>query len=158
VFPDLAFEIEVAWADSTRRLPAFVRARDASRAWSTPLGVRVATTLEELERLRGTPIEFMGFGWDYGGASWWEEQNGGLALAREIDPAAGPSLLDVAVREPRRVREIEGERVVRSDHPLVRELAIVVRELRVDWDRPLPPAPPRDGRADVGVGSSSTTT
>jgi hypothetical protein len=35
--------------------------------WVTEEGIKLGTTLDELVRLNGKPIEFSGFGWDYGG-------------------------------------------------------------------------------------------
>ncbi len=134
VFPGGPAELEVAWADSARTRPAFVRTRGAPGLWRTPRGVGVGTTLAELERLRGGVVTFSGFGWDYGGGSSWEEHRGSLHLRLAIDPASRPVLTELARRDPR-VNEIDGDRVVRSDHPIIRRISVSVEEISMHWAR-----------------------
>ncbi|MEN8144182.1 MAG: hypothetical protein ABFS14_04450 [Gemmatimonadota bacterium] len=132
IFPGSPLELELAWVDSARTHPAFVRSRIASGAWRTPLGVGVGTTLKELEELRGQPISFSGFGWDYGGGSSWDEHTGTLGLRLEIDPTSDQKLRELDRTDPR-ARELWGDQSVRSDHPIVRQLTIRVYEIGLTW-------------------------
>lgn len=45
-----------------------IRITGTSSSWHTAEGIRIGTTLDELVELNGKPIQFSGFGWDYGGA------------------------------------------------------------------------------------------
>lgn len=47
---------------------ALVRITDPESTWAIGDGIRMGTTLAELVAHNGGPIEFSGFGWDYGGA------------------------------------------------------------------------------------------
>ena len=77
--------IEIAWADTAaRRTPAWARMRGRSNAWRTAAGVRVGTSLLELEKLNGRALTIWGFGGARPGRvrSW----NDG-ALEAEMSPA-----------------------------------------------------------------------
>ena len=134
VFPGTPWEIEVVWADTMRARPAFVRTAAAGTEWHTPTGVRVGSTLAELERMHGGPVEFSGFGWDYGGRLRWQEDSGEVLLQLAIDPESMPRLTELASTD-RRVDEISGDRTVQSDHPIVRQIDIQVTGLEIHWDR-----------------------
>jgi hypothetical protein len=132
LFSGTPAELDIAWLDTTRTQPAFVRVRKSDGPWHTPLGVRVGTTLAELERLAGAPITFGGFGWDYGGGAGWEEGGGQLGLRLSIAAESNDLLLELSKRDER-TRQLFGERPVRSDHPVVRQLRIVVEEMSLGW-------------------------
>jgi len=135
LFPGSPYEIEVAWADSARTRPAFVRSRSPDGPWRTPSGVGVGTSLAELEGLKDESISFSGFGWDYGGGSSWDEAGGTLSL--RLGTAAAPvETLDALARTDPRVEEIYGDRTVRSDHPIIRQITVLVEEISLGWTRP----------------------
>ncbi|QJD80232.1 hypothetical protein [Spirosoma rhododendri] len=59
--------------------------------WTTADGLRIGTTLHELERRNGKPFRLWGFGWDYGGnVSDWQggrlEKGGRSLLAMTLGP------------------------------------------------------------------------
>lgn len=135
VFPGAPWEVEIAWADSARTRPAFARATGSEAPWHTPAGVRLGATLEELERIRGEPLRFSGFGWDYGGRLRWEEGDGGLRLLVGPDSASNRRLHG-DLRDDARSDELFGERSVRSDHPLVRALVIRAERMTLGWEEP----------------------
>jgi hypothetical protein len=121
-------ELDIAWQDAARTRVAFVRVTTPGGRWTTARGVRVGTLLTELEKLQGSPIEFSGFGWDYGGGSGWSEDGGqiGIRLAYDVEDAP------LAHQDPAS-REIFGDRPVKSDHPLIRRLRVRVSELIQTW-------------------------
>ena len=135
LFAEMPYEVEVAWADSARTQPAFVRSRSAEGPWRTPSGVGVGTTLAELERLKGEPLSFSGFGWDYGGMTTWEEDGGAVRLRLAIHPSSYERLGELARTDPR-TEEIDGDRTVTSDHPVIRQITVIVEEIDIDFDRP----------------------
>lgn len=153
VFPDHPWRIEVAWADSARTRPAFARAAGTEGPWHTPAGVRLGTTVVELAAMRGEPIRFGGFGWDYGGGARWEEEGGALRLRVGPDSASNRRLHG-DLREDPRSDELFGDRTVRSDHPLARQLTIRVEEMTVDWAEPAIQRDCEDpDRAEAGRGA-----
>jgi hypothetical protein len=129
VFPGTADSLIVTWTDSSRTRPASVSVTGEGSAWRTPAGVRIGTTLKELESLRGAPVPFMGFDWDYGGGALWTEPEGGdVRIVLAPDREAMNALAD----DPR-FREILGDREVSSDHPLIRGMDVRVVRIDVPW-------------------------
>lgn len=128
LFADTDDELEIAWQDSARTRISMVTARRTAGRWATPAGVRVGTTLAELEELNGGPFTLSGFGWDYGGGlgSW---ENGRLAgtLTEGIHfrfDADDDALL--ALGGGPAVEALHREQLVRSDHPSAQRAGITV--------------------------------
>jgi hypothetical protein len=121
VFPDTGAEIEILWSDSTYSVIAAVRVEREDSPWRTPSGIGLGSTLRELETTAGVPIEFSGFGWDYGGRATWSEDDLRLGLTL----AATQESERAVAADPRYV-ELLGDRTVRSDHPLARRLTVFV--------------------------------
>lgn len=69
---DPARRLEVFWGDEKARKKPSFRVEEAGSQWQTPQGIRIGSTLAEVEALNGKPFELSGFGWDYGGSvtSW----------------------------------------------------------------------------------------
>lgn len=130
LYPGSAEELEVLWADSTYSAPAAARVASVGSRWRSARGVGVGTTLGELEQIKGATVEFGGFGWDWGGASSWNEPGaeGSGTIALELAP--NPDSLTVVSADPR-YPEVLGERTVGSDHPLVRRLDVRVERVTV---------------------------
>jgi hypothetical protein len=139
LFPESVDAMEIAWSDSARTKPAFARIRSDGARWTTPAGVRIGMTLEELERINGAPVAFSGFGWDYGGTATWTETDGGASSGSLFLVLAPDSSSEAWVREHPRYSEIIGERSVMSDHPLIREMTIRVEGMSLRWTEPAPP-------------------
>jgi hypothetical protein len=140
LYPDSPDAVEIGWADSLRSRPAFLTIRGRGSRWATPAGVRIGATLKDLEALRGEPLTFAGFGWDYGGGASWQEPDAAHAVGIRLSP---DSVSWETARADSQWTEILGDRPVRSDHPLVRRLNIVVEALYVGfgatWDEHLCP-------------------
>lgn len=66
VFPNQPNQLE-CFIDNTGKIE-MIRIVGKSSTWHTAEGIRIGTTLDELVELNGKPIQFSGFGWDYGGA------------------------------------------------------------------------------------------
>ena len=131
--PDTPDSVVVVWTDSTFTRPAIVFVSGEGSRWKTAAGVRVGTTLRELEALSsGKPIRFMGFGWDYGGSgSWSEPGSGELRIVLHPDSAS-----NAAANSDPRAGEIMGDREVSSDHPLLRQMTIRVVRMSIQWSEP----------------------
>lgn len=126
--PGTANEVEIAWADKERTQVAFARIRHPGSQWRTLAGVRIGTTLKELEAIAGRVLTFGGFGWDYGGGLQWKERDGSLGLQLGTDLAAKVPDVHGA--------EIFGDRAVNSDHPVIRQMDIRVVAILLSWGAP----------------------
>jgi len=78
-------ELQILWKDTTNfKNPANLmigrnaESNPTQTQWNTNTGIKIGTTLKELEQINGKAFKFMGFGWDYGGsvANW----NGGKLM------------------------------------------------------------------------------
>lgn len=128
VFADQPNEVEIAWQDKARTRIAFARVSKPGE-WHTVRGVRVGTSLRQLESIAGKALTFLGFGWDYGGGMKWIEGNGSLGI--ELDP--DPDQEELTKSSP----DIFGDRDVRSDHPTIRKMKISVIWLSQNWGQPV---------------------
>jgi hypothetical protein len=126
LYPDTPDALEIAWSDSARTIPAYFRIRGAGSRWATASGVHVGSTVAEMEAIGGEPLSLSGFGWDYGGGSSWSEpgQTAGIGLQLSPDSASWER-----ARADPLYGSILGDRTLRSDHPLLRRLNIVVETI-----------------------------
>jgi hypothetical protein len=114
---------------------ALVRIVDSQSTWALDGDVRMGTTLAELVARNGAPIEFSGFGWDYGGAiagfrgGKLEPRNGAWPRRGfRLSPRNGL---------PENVALPQGDATFSSDDPKYADLAttIVIGELTLAYPR-----------------------
>ena len=68
VYPsDPTQRVEVVWRDDAHTGPKEVRLTGESSKWKTAEGISLGSTLQEIERLNGSPFRLAGFAFDYGG-------------------------------------------------------------------------------------------
>jgi len=74
VFPDTGNELIIEWAaDKVYQKPATIRIENAKSNWTTDQGIRLGTSLEQLQSINGKDFKFAGFEWDYAGvANDWQ--------------------------------------------------------------------------------------
>jgi hypothetical protein len=98
VYPnDPKAKLQVIWSDEKARRGPTVMVKDQS-AWAAANGIRIGSTLAEVEKLNGKPFKLSGFDWDYGGhVRDWQGgalaklQPGGCILAVEfVHPEDAP--------------------------------------------------------------------
>jgi len=88
LYPDDPKRRIYIYLDDAGKHPSLLRVLDGESTWSRSDGIHMGLTLTELVKLNGKPIQFSGFGWDYGGTvSDWHHGNiekkgisGGLTL------------------------------------------------------------------------------
>jgi hypothetical protein len=134
IFPDTPEAIDVVWGDSAGTRVARASVHRPSSPWRTPEGVRVGTSLTELERVREGPLRFTGFAWDYGGTLRWSESSApdtASILMRLVPDSASYA---EAESDPR-FTEILGEDLVSSEHPLIRQMEIRVESIILQWEQ-----------------------
>jgi hypothetical protein len=132
VFPkDPKRKIDILWKNrSVRVSPKYARITGDDSVWSIQPGIRLGTTLEELEAMNGAPLTLSGLGGSSGGTvlSW----NRGA-----LDRALGP-LSRVAVRlaPPPALREAAEPFAGDTEFPseALHELDLRVYEISVDFD------------------------
>lgn len=99
LFPGTPDEVEISWEDTVHNAKMMsaqtVWHTDYNGHWKTAgqwksaTGVKLGSTLKELEKINEGPFKFYGFGWDYSGiVSGW--QNGKLEPQR-VMVSLGPS-------------------------------------------------------------------
>ncbi len=130
LYPGSADQLDIAWADSARSHPAFLRVAGTGSRWTTDSGIHVGSTLQELEAIRGEPITFSGFGWDYGGGLNWGGDDAPFRMSLRLQPDSASWQL--AYQDPT-VDDIFGDRPVRSDNPLIRRMNITVASISVGF-------------------------
>lgn len=100
----------------------------SSARWKTPQGIRIGTTLQELEAVNGRPFRFYGFGWDFQGSVLsWEGGRLENEFGRDIQIgvyANGRTKLTAAEN-----KHISGDQELLSSDPIVRKVGLRVSEL-----------------------------
>jgi hypothetical protein len=86
LYPDDPARRAYVYLDDKGR-PEVVRILDQESTWQRSDGIRMNLGLDDLARRNGKPIDFSGFGWDYGGniSSW----NGGTMEKQLADGGFG---------------------------------------------------------------------
>ena len=81
LFKDSPDELQVFFSEDSKKIESV---RIVGKNWASKDGLRIGTTLAELEKLNGGPFQFSGFGWDYGGnvtAKGAKLKNFGITIA-----------------------------------------------------------------------------
>jgi hypothetical protein len=98
--------------------------RIEGKAWKTKEGIRIGTTLAELERINGGPFKFLGFGWD----------NGGFVLAGgKLPKGVSIALAPTRNRETRQARQLDGDTEFSSRHPALKNMGVAVSAMWVSF-------------------------
>ncbi|HEY7609017.1 MAG TPA: hypothetical protein VIF14_07275 [Alphaproteobacteria bacterium] len=121
IYAETPNRLEVGFTEDGKKIE-FIRI--VGKAWATKEGLRIGTTLAELERLNGGPFQLSGFGWDYGGAV--------TARGRALQ-GIGITLAYTRNGESREAQQVMGDRQFSSRHPALKNLGVVVRELVVGF-------------------------
>lgn len=115
--------LEVTFSEDGTRI---VAVSIIGKSWISKAGLRKGSSLADLERINGGPLELAGFGWDYGGQVF---ANGAALQGMDIfvSPTRGNVQdLDAAT----------GDRKFSSRDAVIAKLApeVVVIEVRIDQD------------------------
>ncbi|MFV8225171.1 hypothetical protein [Christiangramia aquimixticola] len=89
LYPETPDQLLITWQNEDRIKVYSVKYSEGSK-WSSNTGVKIGTSLEELNKLNGKPVSVYGFGWDYSGAVDWnggklENNKLGVFLAANAD-------------------------------------------------------------------------
>jgi hypothetical protein len=140
LFPDDPSRRAYVHFNDTEQLEglAYIRIVDPESTWSLGEGLRMGTTLAELVARNGAPIEFSGFGWDYGGAIAGF-RGGKLEPRSAHGPQTGFRLSPRPGLDPELENALpNGDATFSSDDPQFADVAtsIVIGELTLAYPRP----------------------
>ncbi|MEL6133577.1 MAG: hypothetical protein AAFR59_09470 [Bacteroidota bacterium] len=130
VFPRTKDEIRITWKDDTRSKVKAIYLGEKGSSWYTSQGLGVGISLLDLVKANKAPIEFYGFGWEYGGTveTW---KNGTLQSKSKyfyVRMAPG-SHVPTSQTAP-----FKGNKLFTSNDPGVEDLDIEVKRLVVYLD------------------------
>ena len=116
LYPGTINEAIIYWKEKAwHKTIAMIMCYQDSAQYHTDKGLKLKSGFNELLRLNGKKISFMGFGWDYGGTitSYNEGLLENTPLHYEIDLSKAPSEEEMSVF---------GDTPIDSDMPLVKKL------------------------------------
>ncbi len=90
ISPNTPDELHITWKDKNRTQIEDIR-MDSNGKWISKTAIKIGSTYDELTEMNQKPISFYGFGWDYSGATLWndgklEKSNVHVFLAPEKEP------------------------------------------------------------------------
>jgi hypothetical protein len=121
IYRGTANELQVGFTEDGKKIE-FIRI--AGSGWKSKEGIRIGTTLAELERINGGPFKFLGFGWDNGG---------NVVNAAKLPKGVIISLSPTRNRESKQARQVQGDNEFSSRHPAFKNLGVVVSGLTVTF-------------------------
>lgn len=129
LFPGSKNEVEFIWKDTLNFADLLeINVLRENADWATSDGIRIGTSLRELEVSNQKPFSFYGFGWDYSGTVNWEQ---GHLSDRRIFVCLG-YLQDQSSPQ---YDSLTGDQVIRSDSALSQRANPVVVQLGMRTDR-----------------------
>lgn len=125
IFPGKAEELQVAFKSDNGPVD-FIRVLGRESPWRTESGIRIGTTLAELEKLNGGPFRIFGFAWDNGGAL---DQRSLKKLPKGLLITAEPRApQNVSERE---LRQVQGDKTIPTSHPILKKIDVRVTSIVV---------------------------
>lgn len=116
-------ELKVGFTEDSKRIE-FIRV--VGTRWQTNEGLRIGTSLAELERVNGGPFQFSGFGWDYGGAVFSGPRG-------KLPKGIGITIAPAKNESSKESQQVMGDRRFSSRHPALKNLGVVVSSLVVGF-------------------------
>lgn len=133
LFPDTPRELIIIWEDDSSPVKIFnVSITREDSVYATEEGIRVGTTLLELEKLNGgEPVEFLGFGQEHGGY-FVGFQRGPLAEKLPwLSGAFGLTDNDWEVHGDALIELLSEEEIYTSQHPEARKIPLRLVEITI---------------------------
>jgi hypothetical protein len=121
IYRGTANELQVGFTEDGKKIE-FIRIE--GKSWKSKAGIRIGTTLAELERINGGPFKFLGFGWDNGG---------NIVNAAKLPRGVVISLAPTRNKESKQAQQVQGDNEFSSRHPALKSLGVVVSGLTVTF-------------------------
>jgi len=121
IYRGTANELQVGFTEDDKKIE-FIRI--AGNGWKSKEGIRIGTTLAELERINGGPFRFSGFSWDHGGA---------LKTGGKLPRGVAITIAPTRNRQSKQAQQVDGDREFTSRHPALKNLGVTVSTLVVSF-------------------------
>ena len=122
IYRGTAGELQVGFTQDGKAI-AFIRVRGT--AWKSEQGIRIGTTLAELERLNGGPFKFYGFGWDNGGT---------ISNSRKLPRGVIITIAPTRNKESKQAQRVMGDTEFSSRHSALKGLGVAVGAITVTFE------------------------
>lgn len=122
LFGDTKNEVRFLWSDGNKYEISYKIYHSGSASfnylsdWKTSEGIRLGTTIPELEKLNKGAFTFYGFSWNFEGQVNWTDQ---ARLAKGV-------YVSLRIPEENLIKEIEGDQETASDSELAKQTKPVV--------------------------------
>ena len=115
LYPDSPEEVEVLLDEDG--FPMMYRIQEEGSEWATAEGLKVGSSLADLEKINGQPFKLTGFDWDYGGTvtNW----NGGTFAGKDFMVVLGYDA-DAAQFSEEDISQLMGDQEILSTLPALR--------------------------------------
>lgn len=148
LYKKTADETQITYVDSARTRPEYVKIQprffdddgnpiniSKPTRWKTTDGLRIGTTLKELEQRNGKPFKLWGFGWDYGGglSDWRGGKMSQLSKKSSVALTFGPPI-PMTPRQQKAYDAVSGDSEFLSSGTNMQLLNPVVEVIGVGFD------------------------
>jgi hypothetical protein len=115
LYPDSPEEVEVLLDEEG--FPIMYRIQEEGGEWATAEGLKIGSSLVDLEKINGQPFKLTGFDWDYGGTvtNW----NGGTFVGKDLLVVLGYDS-DAAQFAEEDIQQLMGDQEITSTLPALR--------------------------------------
>lgn len=115
LYPDSPEEVEVLLDEDD--FPIMYRIQEEGSEWATAEGLKVGSSLADLEKINGQPFRLTGFDWDYGGTvtNW----NGGALAGKDFLVVLGYDA-DTAQFAEEDLAQLMGDQEIQSTLPALK--------------------------------------
>ncbi len=125
IYPEKPDMIEVEFMEHDKPVVSVAISRENS-PWRTASGIRIGTTMAELEKLNGGPFRLNGFGWDGGGIVGPARK-----LPKHLEIRLSPRQWDRVTKRER--DRVTGDITIFSNNPVLKKIDVAVNILRVTF-------------------------
>jgi hypothetical protein len=126
LFPNTPDEITIEWKEKLK-YPERITISHPNTSWKIISGVKIGTTLEQLEVINKSKFKLTGFEWDYPGrtVSW---ENGILPVQLQLDLSSDT---DISFEE---LNQVSGDGEFSSNNEIIRKMKLRVERIFIRWD------------------------
>lgn len=126
LFPGTDHALTIEWKTSFAN-PERITIRSGSTVWQTVQGIKIGSTLEEVEEANGNNFKITGFEWDYPGRTVsWEGGTLPKQLQLEFEPQT-----EVSFQE---IMQVSGDSYFSSSNEIFKKMQLKVAVIYIRWD------------------------
>jgi hypothetical protein len=126
LFPETKKQITIKWKEGFSK-PDRITVAHINSTWRLNNGIKIGSTLEEVERLNKGPFKLTGFEWDYPGRTVsWEKGKLPAQIQLDFEYTA-----DIPQEE---FIQVLGDRNLSSKNRFIRKMNLKVKTIFIRWD------------------------